>query len=205
VADGQMGGTACRFLKLCHSREDVAHLPQGPKVVLCTLPDLEAGIARQIFVEWAPDPRNLIIFPGRPQVRLIDRPCSKHPVAFSSWPGIGTCCFHPHRRLGLCASKRGFRSPVSCRHRRQSSMGLLGMTASGAPFGGKGLRAVRGNSCWRQHSLDHPCRLPTCAFLTARCAGRHARGAGAAGVARGGGPGVAGTHVEARPAGGTDS
>lgn len=28
--------SACRFLKLCGSREELAHLPRGPKLVLAT-------------------------------------------------------------------------------------------------------------------------------------------------------------------------
>ncbi len=40
----------------------------GPKVVLATLASLEAGLARQLFIEWARDPKNLIIFPLEAQV-----------------------------------------------------------------------------------------------------------------------------------------
>lgn len=50
-----------RYLKLCSSREELARLPQGPKVVLATSPTLEAGFSRQLFVEWAGDPRNAIL------------------------------------------------------------------------------------------------------------------------------------------------
>lgn len=31
------------FLKLCGSREELAHLPHGPKLVLASMPSLEAG------------------------------------------------------------------------------------------------------------------------------------------------------------------
>lgn len=51
-----------RYLKLCHTREELGRLPQGPKLVLATLPSLQAGMARELFVEWAADPRNLILF-----------------------------------------------------------------------------------------------------------------------------------------------
>ena len=37
-------------------------LPKGPKVVLASLSSLEAGLARQLFVDWAPNPTNLIVF-----------------------------------------------------------------------------------------------------------------------------------------------
>ncbi len=48
----------------------------GPKVVLATLASLEAGLARQLFIEWARDSRNLIVFPLQAQVQSsqIDSP-----------------------------------------------------------------------------------------------------------------------------------
>ena len=59
----------CRYLKLCHTREELGRLPQGPKLVLATLPSLQAGMARDLFVEWAADPRNLILFTQPAEVR----------------------------------------------------------------------------------------------------------------------------------------
>jgi hypothetical protein len=59
----------CRYLKLCHTREELGRLPQGPKLVLATLPSLQAGMARDLFVEWAVDPRNLILFTQQAEVR----------------------------------------------------------------------------------------------------------------------------------------
>lgn len=35
------------------------------QVVLASLPNLESGFARQLFVEWAGDPRNAIVFTQR--------------------------------------------------------------------------------------------------------------------------------------------
>ena len=64
----------CRHVRTCHTRHDVGMLNKerggGPKVVLATLASLEAGLARQLFVEWARDSRNLIIFPLQAQVML---------------------------------------------------------------------------------------------------------------------------------------
>lgn len=51
-----------RFLKLCGSREELTHLPHGPKLVLASMPSLEAGYSRNLFADWAEDPRNAIIF-----------------------------------------------------------------------------------------------------------------------------------------------
>ena len=48
--------------------EEVARLSQGPKLVLATLPSLQAGMARQLFVEWAGDPRNLFLFTQQAEV-----------------------------------------------------------------------------------------------------------------------------------------
>ena len=61
-----------RHVRTCHTRHDVGMLNKerggGPKVVLATLPSLEAGLARQLFIEWARDSKNLIVFPLQPQV-----------------------------------------------------------------------------------------------------------------------------------------
>ena len=65
---------ACRNLKVCQSREQLAALPPGPKAVLATLPTLEAGPAQELFVEWAGDPHSLILFTERPPVRLHPSP-----------------------------------------------------------------------------------------------------------------------------------
>lgn len=61
-----------RHVRTCHTRHDVGMLNKerggGPKVVLATLASLEAGLARQLFIEWARDSKNLIAFPLQPQV-----------------------------------------------------------------------------------------------------------------------------------------
>ena len=67
---------ACRNVKVCQSREQLAALPPGPKAVLATLPSLEAGPAQELFVEWAGDPHSLILFTERPPVR--SHPCPAH-------------------------------------------------------------------------------------------------------------------------------
>ena len=70
-----------RFMKLCHTRQELARLPQGPKLVLATLPSLQAGMARDLFVEWAHDPKNLILFTQQAEVL----PCT--PIKFLLTPG----------------------------------------------------------------------------------------------------------------------
>eukprot|EP00850_Spirogloea_muscicola_P005295 SM000024S07757 [mRNA] locus=s24:318967:324274:+ [translate_table: standard] len=51
-----------KYLKLCHTREELEALGAGPKVVLASLASLEAGYSRQLFVEWASHPANLVLF-----------------------------------------------------------------------------------------------------------------------------------------------
>ncbi|KAF4027690.1 Cleavage and polyadenylation factor 2 C-terminal [Phytophthora infestans] len=48
-------------IHLVHTLEELDALP-NPKVVLATSPSLECGFAKDIFIRWAPDPRNSIIF-----------------------------------------------------------------------------------------------------------------------------------------------
>ena len=66
----------CSFLKLCSSREELSHLPHGPKLVLATLPSLEAGFSRRVQLllpllllllppppGWAEDLAKLLLLP----------------------------------------------------------------------------------------------------------------------------------------------
>lgn len=70
-----------RYMKLCHTREELARLPQGPKVVLATLPSLQAGMARDLFMEWAPHPKNLILFTQQAEVCLYPTMHTSHTLA----------------------------------------------------------------------------------------------------------------------------
>lgn len=79
-----------RYMKLCHTRQELARLPQGPKLVLATLPSLQAGMARELFVEWAHDPRNLILFTQQAEVLPYTASTAKSwsPIAESAYQ----CC-----------------------------------------------------------------------------------------------------------------
>ncbi|KPJ10089.1 putative cleavage and polyadenylation specificity factor subunit 2 [Papilio machaon] len=55
---------ALRHLQLCHSVVEVTRTP-GPKVVLASFPDLEAGFARDLFLLWAPNNLNSIVLTAR--------------------------------------------------------------------------------------------------------------------------------------------
>ncbi|XP_041968998.1 probable cleavage and polyadenylation specificity factor subunit 2 [Aricia agestis] len=55
---------ALRHLQLCHSVAEVTRTP-GPKVVLASFPDLETGYARDLFIQWAPNPQNSIVITSK--------------------------------------------------------------------------------------------------------------------------------------------
>ena len=52
---------ALRHVTLCASLGEVRSLPPGPKVVLAVDASMVAGPSKQLLVEWAPDPRNLVV------------------------------------------------------------------------------------------------------------------------------------------------
>lgn len=48
----------------CNDAEELSQVP-GPRVVLASLGSLDTGFARDLFVQYAGDPRNRVIFPSR--------------------------------------------------------------------------------------------------------------------------------------------
>lgn len=62
-----------RYLTLCHSVEELLALRPGPKVVLASFGSLEGGPSRRLFVEWATDPRNLIVLTDRAPPGTLSR------------------------------------------------------------------------------------------------------------------------------------
>ncbi|KAK9816483.1 hypothetical protein WJX72_000827 [[Myrmecia] bisecta] len=76
------------FMKLCQSVDDLARLPAGPKVVLASMPSLETGASKQLFADWAADPRNVILFTGRPEEGTIAAQLQAHR------PGQGGLVIH---------------------------------------------------------------------------------------------------------------
>lgn len=54
-----------KHINLCHTLADIYKLPAGPKVVLASTPDMESGFTRDLFVQWAGNPNNSIIFTTR--------------------------------------------------------------------------------------------------------------------------------------------
>ncbi|XP_059082157.1 cleavage and polyadenylation specificity factor subunit 2-like [Tigriopus californicus] len=53
-----------KHLKLCHSIAEVNKVP-SPKVVLASMPDLECGFSRDLFLSWCGKPQNNIIITSR--------------------------------------------------------------------------------------------------------------------------------------------
>jgi len=50
------------WIKLFNSTKDLENLPRGPKVIITTPFNLRFGYSKKIFVAWAHDPRNAVIF-----------------------------------------------------------------------------------------------------------------------------------------------
>jgi cleavage and polyadenylation specificity factor subunit 2 len=72
-----------RFVRLCHSVEELEALPK-PLVVLATTASLEWGFARDLFVEWSSNPRHAVIFTDRPQPGTLG-----HLVLTQQPPALG--------------------------------------------------------------------------------------------------------------------
>ncbi|XP_024082036.1 probable cleavage and polyadenylation specificity factor subunit 2 [Cimex lectularius] len=52
-------------IRLCHSVNDILKLQASKVVVLASMPDLECGFGRDLFIEWASQPENSIILTSR--------------------------------------------------------------------------------------------------------------------------------------------
>ncbi|DBA01353.1 TPA: hypothetical protein N0F65_001592 [Lagenidium giganteum] len=57
-------------IHLIHSLDELDNLP-SPKVVLATSSTLECGFAKDLFIRWAPNPRNSIIFTSTTPVNSV--------------------------------------------------------------------------------------------------------------------------------------
>lgn len=68
-----------RHVTLLINKTDLDNAPPGPKVVLASMASLEAGFAREIFVEWANDPRNLVLFTETGQFGTLARMLQSAP------------------------------------------------------------------------------------------------------------------------------
>lgn len=59
-----------RHIKLKNKFQEVEEL-KSPKVVLASMKSLETGYARDMFINWAKDSNNLIIFPTKCQPNTL--------------------------------------------------------------------------------------------------------------------------------------
>ncbi|KAL5744627.1 hypothetical protein ACOSQ2_027743 [Xanthoceras sorbifolium] len=60
-------------ITLLINKSELDNAPDGPKVVLASMASLEAGFSHDIFVEWASDVKNLVLFTERGQFGTLAR------------------------------------------------------------------------------------------------------------------------------------
>ncbi|CAG8535872.1 10008_t:CDS:10 [Ambispora gerdemannii] len=79
-----------RYLRLCHRYKDLAKYP-GLKVVLASNVSLETGYARELFLEWGTDKRNVLILTDRgPPNSLARYLYTNWEESTSSQPAVDT-------------------------------------------------------------------------------------------------------------------
>merc|ERR1719167_1985441 len=66
-----------KHLKLCHSMAEVNKVP-APKVVLASMPDMECGFARDLFLQWCSNPKNSVILTSRSSPGTLARQLIAH-------------------------------------------------------------------------------------------------------------------------------
>lgn len=70
-----------KCFQLCSSRKKFSALdPTKPKVVFASMASLEAGFAKDLFVEWASEPKNLVLFTERGQFGTLARNLQTEPA-----------------------------------------------------------------------------------------------------------------------------
>ncbi|CAN6461689.1 unnamed protein product [Victoria cruziana] len=62
-----------RHVNVLLNKNELEKLPEGPKVVLASMASLEEGFSHDIFVEWASESKNLVIFTERGQFGTLAR------------------------------------------------------------------------------------------------------------------------------------
>jgi cleavage and polyadenylation specificity factor subunit 2 len=68
-----------KHVTLLTSKTDLENVPVGPKVVLASMASLEAGFSHDIFVDWASDAKNLVLFTERGQFGTLARMLQSDP------------------------------------------------------------------------------------------------------------------------------
>ncbi|XP_073020033.1 cleavage and polyadenylation specificity factor subunit 2 isoform X1 [Primulina eburnea] len=68
-----------KHVTLLISKSELESVPDGPKIVLASMASLEAGFSHDIFVEWAADVKNLVLFTERGQFATLARMLQSDP------------------------------------------------------------------------------------------------------------------------------
>ncbi|RWR72197.1 cleavage and polyadenylation specificity factor subunit 2 [Cinnamomum micranthum f. kanehirae] len=62
-----------KHVRLLINKSELDTIPEGPKVVLASMASLEVGFSHDIFVEWATESKNLVLFTERGQFATLAR------------------------------------------------------------------------------------------------------------------------------------
>ncbi|XWS48451.1 hypothetical protein CRYUN_Cryun13aG0078100 [Craigia yunnanensis] len=68
-----------KHVTLLISKNELVKAPDGPKIVLASMAILEAGFSHDIFVQWAADVKNLVLFTERGQFGTLTRVLQADP------------------------------------------------------------------------------------------------------------------------------
>ncbi|KAF8369927.1 hypothetical protein HHK36_032046 [Tetracentron sinense] len=68
-----------RHVTLLINKNELEKVPDGPKIVLASMASLEVGFSHDIFVEWATDVKNLVLFTERGQFATLARMLQADP------------------------------------------------------------------------------------------------------------------------------
>ncbi|KAG6422572.1 hypothetical protein SASPL_119149 [Salvia splendens] len=70
---------ALLHVTLLISKSELEKVPDGPKIVLASMASLEVGFSHDIFVDWAADSKNLVLFTERGQFGTLARVLQSDP------------------------------------------------------------------------------------------------------------------------------
>lgn len=68
-----------KHITLLVNKSELEKAPDGPKVVLASMASLEVGFSHDIFIEWATDARNLVVFTEKGQFATLARMLQADP------------------------------------------------------------------------------------------------------------------------------
>lgn len=68
-----------KHVTLLVNKSELEKVPDGPKIVLASMASLEFGFSHDIFVEWASDSKNLVLFTERGQFGTLARILQSDP------------------------------------------------------------------------------------------------------------------------------